>query len=145
MKIVTADLPHLPVRSTCGGTSKGQRLQSSTHPVSRPLCSWRWPVVCCPWHHRSYLAGGKWSCWSEIYKRRKRRQGEEKAHNSLVHDHITPNFKLVQHDLVKLCNCNNSGQFCDLKFAPAICYTHAWNIKMFIQDEKMVKNIFYSI
>lgn len=64
-------ISHLPVQSTCDVTLKGRRLQSSTRLVSRPLCSWRWPGVCCPWHHRSSPAGGRWSCWSEMFQRTK--------------------------------------------------------------------------
>lgn len=81
---------HLPVRSTCGGTLKGRRLQSSTRPVSRPLCSWRWPVVCCPWHHRFYPAGGRWSCWPEIYHRGRRRESLVKLHNILYSVKVLP-------------------------------------------------------
>ena len=65
VSIQSMSQPYLLGRSTCDGTLKGQRLQSSRHQVSRPLCSWTWPVVCCPWHHRSFPAGDKWSCWSE--------------------------------------------------------------------------------
>lgn len=59
------------MQSTCGGMLKGQRLQSSTRLVLRPLCSWRWQVVCCPWRHRSYPAKGRWSCWSKKKSTRK--------------------------------------------------------------------------
>jgi hypothetical protein len=37
----TQAFPNLPVLSACGVMSKGQRLQSSRHPVSEPLCNCR--------------------------------------------------------------------------------------------------------